>query len=71
MAAPISQSTNEQQTTPVNQLPGWVLLALILSSADENMDLWENGQLVGHLDGTREEWLERIQALRDAEDNPQ
>ncbi len=47
------------------------LLTLILSSADENMDLWENGQRVGHLDGTREEWLERIQALRDAEDNPQ
>ncbi len=71
MAAPISQSTNEQHTTPVNQLPGWALLALILSSADENMDLWENGLFLGHLEGTREEWLERIIELRDADEHIQ
>ena len=66
MTAPI-QTTNEQQTPNVDQRSGWMLLTLILSRADENMDVWENGQLVGHLEGTYEEWLQRIEALRQAE----
>ncbi len=40
------------------------LLTLILSRADENMDIWEDGVLKGHLDGTPEEWLQRIKVLR-------
>jgi hypothetical protein len=35
------------------------------------MDVWEDGQFVGHLEGTREEWLERIIELRDEDEHIQ
>ena len=55
------------QTIPVSQLTDWMILSFILSNADENMNVWENGQIVAHLDGTREEWLVRIEDLRKVE----
>ncbi len=59
----IAQRMNEIWALPVNQWPGWALLFNLLLRANNNMQIIEEDGRIIQLEGTHQEWLQRIEAL--------